>query len=221
MRSRMSCLVMAISSCFIFIGGCSSGESYSQCNYDFKKCDRVAVVGVSGNLDSEVAKNQIADFVGMEFLKKGYSPVERAQVKKVLEEQDFQNTGFTTSEGAAKAGRILNVQGIVIVTIPKFGEEVNMTAKLINVEDGSILWMGSGSGTTGKTFATFLGAAAGAGTGAAIAGNKTSQKVVGGVAGGVVGGVVGNALTPQEETAAQNVIKQMCKSLPSKIKNKS
>jgi len=203
----------------MLIGGCSSGESYVKAGYDFTKLDKVAVVDVQGDINGELAKNQIADFFAMELLKKGFAPVERAQVQALLKEQQFQTSGLTSPEGAARAGKILNVPAILVVNIPNFGEEISMTAKMINVEDGGILWMGSGSGKTGKTLSTIFGAAAGAGAGAAAgaaAGGKDST-VIGGVAGGVFGGVAGHELSPQKAEKAQEIIKKICDRLPSRL----
>jgi hypothetical protein len=204
----------------MLIGGCSSGESYAKAGYDFTKLDKVAVVDVQGDINSEPAKNQIADFFAMELLKKGFAPVERAQVQTLLKEHQFQVSGLTSSEGAARAGKILNVPAILVVNIPNFGEEMSMTAKMINVEDGGILWMGSGSGRTGTLLSTIFGTAAGAGAGAAagkaVGGNDSTA--IGAVAGGVLGGVTGHELSPQKAEKAQEIIKKICKSLPSRLR---
>lgn len=203
-------LVIAI----LLIGGCSSGESYVKAGYDFAGLDKIAIADVQGDVAGEAAKNQIADFFGMELLRRGYMPIERAQVQSLLEEHEFQASDLTTDEGAARAGRILNVPVVLVVNIPNFGEEMSMTAKMIDVEDGSVLWMGSGLGSTGRTLATIFGAAGGAAAGVAIAGGDTDDRTIGGIAGGVLGGVAGRALSPQKAQKAQEMIKKMCKSLP-------
>lgn len=211
-------VVCAVVIAVMLIGGCSSGESYVKAGYDFTRLDKIAIVDVQGDISSEPAKNQIADFFGMELLKKGFEPVERAQVQTLLKEQKFQTSGLTSQEGAAKAGRILNVPAVLVVNIPNFGEQMSMTAKMIDVETAGILWMGSGSGKTQKTLSTIFGAAAGAGAGAtagAAVGGKDST-VIGGVAGGVLGGVAAHELSAQKAEKAQQVIKKICKGLPGK-----
>jgi len=89
-----------------------------------------------------------------------------------------------------------------------------MTAKMINVEDGSILWMGRGSAKTKGILATVSGffklEEVDAGTG--ISGQE--DEVLGGVAGDILGGPVGGVLSPQEAKKAQEIIETMCKSLP-------
>jgi len=204
----LSALITAV----MLVGGCASGESYVKAGFDFAGIDKVAVVDVQGDVKTDAAKNQIADFFEIELLKKGYSPVERARVQALLAEQQFQASDLTSPEGAARAGLILNVPTVLMVSIPNFGEEMSMTAKMIEVETGGVLWMASGSGGTGRTLATIFGAAAGAGAGAAVSGE--GDKLVGGLAGGVMGGAAGRALSPQKARQAQKIIKKMCKTLP-------
>jgi len=204
-------LYVLLSAVLIFTG-CSTGESHVRTGFDFSKIDKVAVLAVQGSIMSEAAKNQISDFVVMELLIKGYAPIERVQVKRLLQEQKFQASKVTSNEDAAQAGRVLNVPAVLIVNIPNFKEEISMTVKLINVEDGSVLWMGSGTGTTSRTLATLLGAAVGAGAGVVATGED--DQVVGGVVGGVLGAGLGRALTPQAALKAQEIVKLICQKLP-------
>jgi uncharacterized protein YcfJ len=150
----------------------------------------------------------------MELLKKGYSPIERAQVHVLLKEQEFQASAITSEEDAAKAGRILNVPVVLIVNVPEFGADIQVTAKMVNVEDGSILWMSTGKGKGGKTLGTILGAAAGAAIGWASTGED--DQVLGAVVGGVAGGAAGNLLTPDEAEKMLAIVKKVCKTLPSR-----
>jgi hypothetical protein len=214
---RMLCICALLAA--LIAGGCatSKGESYVRADYDFGKLTKIAVVEVSGAVQGDAVKNQISDFFQMELLKKGYTVVERSRVQSILNEQKFQTSDIASDEGAAKAGKILNVPAVMLVNIPKFKEDMNMTAKIIDVEDGSVLWIGSGSGSTGKTLSTIVGAAAGAAAGAAVGGRDTRDRVTGGVIGGVLGGVAGHALSPQQAEQVQKIIKKVCVSLPSKV----
>ncbi len=211
----MKVLFYIFTGSLLLLAGCASekAESYTRAGFNFAQVDKVAVVEVSGQVRGNAVKNQIADFFAMELLKKGYSPIERKQVQAILEEQDFQASDITTNEGAARAGRILNVPVVMLVNIPTYKEEMNMTAKLINVEDGSILWLGSGSGSTGKTFGTILGAAAGAVAGSQVGNGRTEGAVIG----GVLGGVAGRALSPQQAEQVQKLIKKVTENLPPRL----
>ena len=125
-------IVYVLAVALLLIGGCaSSGESFVRAGFDFGRLDKVAIVEVSGAVHGDAAKNQIGDFFGMELLKKGYTPVERAQVQALLEEQQFQASDITSAEGAARAGRILNVPAVLLINIPTYREEMNMMVKMI------------------------------------------------------------------------------------------
>jgi len=165
---------------------------------------------VEGDIAGEVAKNQLADYFVMELLKKGYAPIERAKVQALLKEQKFQASDITTKEGTAKAGKILNVKTVLLINVPKFGDKISMTARMVDLEDGSILWLGSGSGESGELLYTLGGAAAGAAAGATV----TDDSRTGAIAGGVLGGVAGQVLTPQTAAKARKIVQKMCKGLP-------
>jgi hypothetical protein len=200
-------------------GGCATGkgESYSRAGFNFSTLDKVAVLEVSGAVRGDPVKNQIGDFFVMELIKRGYTPVERAKVQALLKEQEFQASDVTSDQDAAKAGRILNVPAVMLINIPTYKEEINMTAKIVSVEDGGVLWAGSASGSTGKTFSTILGAAVGATAGAVVAGGDTRDRVAGGIIGGILGGVAGQALSPQQSEQVQKIIKKLCETMPPRI----
>ncbi|MCD4832112.1 MAG: glycine zipper 2TM domain-containing protein [Anaerohalosphaeraceae bacterium] len=201
----------------IFAAGCSQGGSQFRQGYDFTEVETVAVIDVVGPVGSEGAKNQIADFVVMELLAKGYAPIERSQIQSLLKEQEFQASGMTPEQGAVAAGRILNVPTVILVNIPQFKESISLTVKMLDVEDGSVLWVGSGSGTTGKTLGTILGAAAGAGAGATVSGDSSKNKTTGAIIGGVLGGATAHLLAPEKAEATQKIIKKLSKSLPNRF----
>jgi hypothetical protein len=202
-------LVIAV----VLIGGCaSSGEGFSIPGYNFSNIDKIAIVTVEGAIESESAKNQIADLFAAEFLKKGFAPLERTQVKAKLEEQQLQSSELITEVGTAEIGKILNVPAVLIVIIPHFGKEISMTAKLVDITDGSILWIGSG---TSKTRG-FLGLRRLWGAGAAV--SREDEELFGSVVGGVMGGAAtGQPLSPKETERAQRIIKKMCATLPSRL----
>jgi hypothetical protein len=212
MRTLSAALLIAIA---VTLTGCTSSEGYFRQDYDYSSLQKVAVIDVIGPVGGEAARNQIADFFAMELLKKGYSPIERAQVHILLKEQEFQASGVTSTEDAAKAGQILNVPVVLIINIPEFGEDVQMTAKMVDVEDGSILWMSSGQAKGGKMLGTIFGAAAGAVVGYAVTGED--DQVLGTVAGGVLGGAAGNLLSPDEAEKVQEITRKVCETLPPRL----
>jgi phosphopantetheinyl transferase (holo-ACP synthase) len=205
--------------------GCSSSNAESQAvvGYDFGKIDKIAIVEVTGRVYGEAVKNQISNMFAMKLMEKGYKLIERKDIKTLLKEQQFQASDLASKEGAAKAGRILNVPAVMVIDIPKYsGGKMDMSAKLIDVEDATILWMGTGHGDTGKGLSTVVGAVAGVAAGAAIGsvasgGHSSTSTVLGGVGGGVIGGIAGNALAPEQETVLNRVIVKVIEKLPSRL----
>ncbi|MCF7974018.1 MAG: CsgG/HfaB family protein [Phycisphaerae bacterium] len=203
----------------LMVSGCASqrGESFVLPGYDFSSVAKVAVLAPTGTVYNEAVKNQIANMFQMELMRKGYACVERTEIQRVLKEQEFQASGITSDVEAAQAGRILNVPVVMIVSVPEFKEKISVTAKLVRVEDGIILWAGDGSGSTGKTASTFLGAAIGAAAGAVLGGGDTNDRVAGGVIGGVLGGVAGNVMAPDVEQQFKKIVREkVCKELPAR-----
>ena len=71
-----------------------------------------------------------------------YTVIEREQMIKILQEQDFQMTGCTSSECAVEIGQILSAQLILTGEIGKLSNYVTLDARIIDVETSKI----------GKTF---------------------------------------------------------------------
>jgi len=208
--NAVAVLAAALVACAL---GCASGESYVKPGYDFGRMQRVAIVAIESRVHSQVLRNEISDYMAYQFFQRGYTMVERSQIQQVLKEHDFEHSGVTTPEDAVVEGRILNVDGVIIVNMPEFGDYISMTAKMLDVETGEIVWMGQGSGSTGEPLATVGGAVLGGVAGVAMGGNH-SGRVVGGIAGGVLGGVAGHALSPAATTQVRRVIEQVCQRLP-------
>jgi len=198
--------------------GTTSAESTAVAGFDFGRIDKIAIVDVGGRVYNQAAKDKISDLFTIELMKKGYTFVERQRIKALIKEQEFQASDLTTKEGAAKAGRFLNVPAIMTIDIPRYsGGKMDMTAKLIDVENGTILWIGNGTGKTNRDLSTFLGAAAGVALGAAVGGHDMGDRVIGGVIGGVAGGAAGHILAPEEEALVKKVIVKVTESLPSRV----
>lgn len=212
MRQLPACMLML---CIVMAVGCTSVETYTNPNYQFGSIAKVAIVDVTGRLD-EGSRNQIGDFFTMGIMKKGYSVIERQQVKQMLAEQQFQQGDITTNQDAARAGRVLNVPAVVLVNMSELAEEMMLTAKLIDVETAEITWVGSVSGSTGRTVATVAGGAAGVAAGVAL-GGSSSGRLVGGVAGGAVGALGARALTPSEISHVRKMANKITLEFPPRM----
>ena len=205
MKILQTILVIAVLS----VGGCrSQQESSFRAGYDFSAVTKVAIVSVEGALPSEVAKDEIADFFAIELLEQGYAPMGRAQVRALLAEQETEDEiiDLTTPEGAVAAGLALDVPAVLTIKIPHFGDEISITATMIDVEDGSILWLATGPGGGGGGFSSIFR-------------SKSSGSKDEGLLGPIMGDVMGvtdQPLSPDDAERAQRIVKKICRSLPTK-----
>ena len=196
----------------LLVGGCASPtrESSSRVGYDFSGVGKVAIVAVEGTVKSEVARDQIAEFFAIELLEHGYAPVGRPQVRRILARQaaDANEPEFADlshPEEAVEVGLALKVPAVLTVNVPHFGDTISITATMVDVEDGSILWIAHGSGRGAAGVSDFLGL-----------GTDTGVGPQDDLLSGPVGPTSGLPLSPDEARKVQNIIKDVCKSLPVK-----
>lgn len=205
----MKIVINILAIALLLIGGCrSQQESSFRSGYDFGVVNKVAIVSVEGVVPSEAAKDEVANFFAIELLEHGYAPMGRAQVRAELAEQETKDeiTDLTTPEGAVAAGLLLNVPAVLTVRIPHFGKEVSITATMIDVDDGSILWLANGRGNGGGGFSSIFG-------------SKSRGSEDEGLLGPLMGDVMGASdepLTPEDAVRAKRIVKKMCRSLPTK-----
>lgn len=72
-----------------------------------------------------------------------FQVMERAKLKKALEEQQFGLTGMVDDETAARLGKILGVEAIVIGTVTDLGSTVDVNSRLIGTETGTVFAVAS------------------------------------------------------------------------------
>lgn len=216
-RHLLSALVLLLT---ISLVGCASVSGSGEYNrtYDFSSIERTAVISVAGVGGQTAARDQIASMFNQALLGRGYSPIERSQINAVLDEQDFSRSQLTRASGAAEAGQVLNVDSVVLITLPAFGDDMSMSAQMVDVEDGTILWSASGSARTGAAMTRragqLLGAIGGGILGAEVGDDGSTGAVVGGVGGAVGGGIIGDALSKQRQEQAAVLVDQLTRSLP-------
>jgi len=133
----------------------------------------------------------ISDMLVDKLLKDGkYRLVERSALDKILAEQNFSNSDRADSNTAAKIGKVLGVDAIIIGSITQFGRDdqhtnvggggyglgrfglggvgtskakavVGITARVINVSTGEILASVQGQGESTRSSTSLLGAGGG------------------------------------------------------------
>lgn len=140
----------------IFVSCSSLINSYKNQSIDFENYKKLAVT--SFVCDSEYLSGQtLADFVTVEFMKKGYQIIERNQMKTIIDEKILNTTGLT--ENQKKSLKISGIDAIITGTfqskrvllqqVPDVKEQLFeqnsiMTVKMIDSQTGEVLWLANG-----------------------------------------------------------------------------
>jgi len=222
MGNKKTWAIVALCGLLVVLTACSSGSSFVRPGYNFSAVDKVAVL-MSMNVGTLAQQQEIADLFAMQVLKKGYDVIDRANLADLTREAEFQNSsGITSPEGRKKLA-IDNVSTVIVVNVssPSFvnDEDISITAKMLDVRTGTLLWAGEGTGSLKSGLATFGGAVLGAGAGAVtggLIGRGATGAVVGGVAGALGGGALGAALEENTAQLMRSVIEKTCRGLPAR-----
>ena len=191
--------VVCAAAVFLAIGAASTAhaQAQSQAQTDAGRKPRIAIVdfdyatvhaGVSQifgqNLD--VGKG-VGDLLVNYLVKDGtYSVIERTALERIMAEQNFSNSDRADPTSAARLGKLLGVDAILVGSITQFGNDtrttgvggvgaasrrlglggfnqkqskaiVGLTARLIDVNTGEILAAAEGKGESKRTSTTLLG----------------------------------------------------------------
>ncbi len=147
---------------------------------------RSSVAAIWGT-DRDVGRG-IADLLVEKLVQSGtYSVIERKALDKVLAEQNFSNSDRADPNTAAKIGRILGVDAIILGSITQFGRDdkattlggfgrvtsryglgglqrrqakavVEITARMISTDTAEVLGVGHGAGESTRSGTSLLGA---------------------------------------------------------------
>ena len=105
---------------------------------------RVAVIDFEQKSYQEFQGKQIGEIIAewliTSLVNTGrFEVVERAQLQKIMKEQQLGMTGMINQETVAKVGELLGVKVIITGSVIQMGNTYEVNARLISVEDGSIL----------------------------------------------------------------------------------
>ena len=133
----------------------------------------------------------ITDLLVTNLVKDGsYSVIERKALDKILAEQNFSNSNRADATSAAKIGKMLGVDDIIVGSITQFGNDtkntgiggvgaglgkigiggvsqkqskavVGLTARIINVDTGEIMAVAEGKGESKRTSTSLAGGGGG------------------------------------------------------------
>lgn len=77
---------------------------------------------------------------GTQLVKLGrYKVIERNQVKRIIQEQDFQLTGCVASDCAVEIGQLIGAQQMIAGSVGKVGTVYTIDLKIIDVETGEVI----------------------------------------------------------------------------------
>jgi len=154
-------------------------------NFDYGTVRNVSAAIFGTDIDIGTG---ISDMLVEELIKGGaYSVIERKSLDKLLAEQNFSNSDRADPASAARIGRLLGVDAIIVGSITQFGRDdrqvglggfgrsmgkyglggtsvrsakavVAVTARLVNVETGEILAVATGNGESKRSGTSLLGA---------------------------------------------------------------
>lgn len=88
-----------------------------------------------GGMLAEIFTTKYSDF---SFRTGKLKVVERNLVKRILDEQEFGDTGLSGTE-AQKIGQLLGANAVLIGTVSQFMGKLRIDARLVNVTDGAII----------------------------------------------------------------------------------
>jgi len=141
-----------------------------------------ALFGTNVDIGKGITQMLVTDLV-----KDGtYSIIERAAMDKIMTEQNFSNSNRADPTSAAKIGKLLGVDAIIVGSITEFGNEtkkqniggaggnwggfgiggighsksnanVAINARIVNIDTGEIMGVAEGKGTSSRSSTSLLG----------------------------------------------------------------
>ncbi|GFO56735.1 hypothetical protein GMSM_37420 [Geomonas sp. Red276] len=93
----------------------------------------------SGNLPKDIGK-MVAEWLTTSLVETGrFDTIERSLLTKLIEEQKMSNSGLVDHTSAAQLGKMYGVKTVVTGTVMSFDNKIEINARIISVETGSIL----------------------------------------------------------------------------------
>jgi len=76
--------------------------------------------------------------------------IERSRINSILEESKYQMSGYTTAEESIEIGNLLNSEIIIVGSVSRFGERVELDTRVIRLQTGEVLFTQYGSSPNDK-----------------------------------------------------------------------
>jgi curli biogenesis system outer membrane secretion channel CsgG len=201
----MSRHIRLICTFFLLVASCAAQDTRKRVavlDFDYGTV-RSSVAAIWGT-DQDVGKG-IADLLVQKLVEDGkYRVIERKALDKILAEQNFSNSDRADPSTAARIGKVLGVDAIIIGSITQFGRDdksttvggggyglgrfglggvqkrdakavCNITARMVDTSTAEILAAVTGNGQSKRSGASLVGAGGGGGSGGAGAFDMSSK----------------------------------------------
>lgn len=117
---------------------------------------RIAVLDFNAGVGvSQADVDGISAIFNTYFSPRGYTLVERTQIDKAIDEQNFQRGKFTESQ-MVRIGQILNVSNVVVGDVNIVAGQYNVDVRVINVQSGTIQATEGVTWTSGTSYRNMM-----------------------------------------------------------------
>ena len=117
---------------------------------------RIAVLDFNAGVGvSQADVDGISAIFNTYFSPSGYTLVERTQIDRVVEEQNFQRGKLTQSQ-MVRVGQILNVSKVVVGDVNIVMNQYNVDVRVVNVESGTISAKDGATWSPGSSYRTMM-----------------------------------------------------------------
>ena len=117
---------------------------------------RIAVLDFNAGVGvSQADVDGISAIFNTYFSPRGYTLVERTQIDKAIDEQNFQRGKFTESQ-MVRIGQILNVSNVVVGDVNIVAGQYNVDVRVVNVQSGTIQTTEGATWTSGTSYRNMM-----------------------------------------------------------------
>lgn len=144
-------IMVGIVYCVVVIGACMSPVCAAE------PAKRVVAVTSFANLNKDPAQDWLSTGIGETLtVKLGQVPsitvVERMRLADAMKELKLQDTAVVDPATAAKVGKVVGAQTIVLGAIQKMGDQIRLTARFVEAESGAVTNTAQADGTVKEVF---------------------------------------------------------------------
>ena len=151
-------LIFLFSFLALLLSACSSSTIVMKPGYDFSKIKRVAVLEFRNSAYYPNSGAMVSQMFAKYMLKAGYNIIERDELDALLRERNLSMSNLLDSDTTKNYGKLLGIDAIITGSIPMvvaeqnyyeagnprfIAAQVGVTARMISIETGEVLWVGS------------------------------------------------------------------------------